>query len=535
MKGIKRLLILAMAFVPVFGMAACNQAGDGVLTVSFTISGYGSEYVDELVAAFEEETGIPVEVELDDNATNVNISRIVSTNRNEIDVFFAMVPSFANIDNYANQYGYDNLFQKLDDLYAMEVPDTGGQTLRDLVRDDLYEAQLTYDPNGGEGEIYTVPWTTSVEGFIYNQKVLDLYGIDSLPRTTNEFEEVLDIIKSGRTADGDIVAPALRAAGITCANNSAYWAFVWPTWWAQYEGLANYERYFSALPENATSNVPDWHALDQEGKKIAMEEVSRFIYKENGYMYEKCEDTSNLQSQVDFFDGKAAFIPSGSWIESETAIDYMNAGVELDYGVMPTPVTSSLGTKLGISEEELRAAIDYIDGTTDTVPTYAGKDSETASQITERIREARGLVHSGLTDQNKVYIASYSSELEEAYQFVLFYASPKAQQILMKYGILSAFGYSAQDIEVTSDFVKSMDSLLQDENSQLVFTVDKYPICYKAGLTDTAHRTITSATRTFEKILYDGTKSVNDLYEEELLYYQTNWSRMLTAAGYGRS
>lgn len=524
-----------MSVMMLFGTAGCRRKTPGVLEINFTIAGYGEKYVEELVAAFTEETGVQVKVTKDDNATNSAIGRITTYRNATTDVYISMVLSPQVVDSCRNKGGYDNLVKELSDLYAMEVPGKG-KTLYELVRKDLYNADTYFDITTGKSDkIYTVPWTTSIEGFLYNAKVLDKYGITEIPRTTDEFEEVLDVIKSGKTVTGAIVPPKDRVRGaITCANNANYWHFVWPTWWAQLDGIEAIDKYYSAKPDGAGDvYIPDWQALESESKLIAIEETNRFLNTKYGYMDPDSKNEDNEQVQVSFLDGKSAFLPSGCWIESETAKDFYNEGADISFKMMRTPVTSRLGEKLDITENELRAAIDYADGKTTEKPQFAGKNQTQSDEILKKVADARAIACSALTCQNNIIIPAYSPELENAYKFVLWYASDNAQKILTKYGIMSSFGYKNASESDNTEFINSVFDILDREDTVLLIPGTKYPISYKAGLDYTGHTKLTDV-RGFERLLYDGTKTPQDIYDEEMAYFQNRWSQMLINAGYGK-
>jgi len=185
-------------------------------------------------------------------------------------------------------------------------------------------------------------------------------------------------------------------------------------------------------------------------------------------------------------------------------------------------------------EEELRLAIDYVDGVSSTVPVYSGKNQTRSDEITKAVAAARNIACSGLTAQNKIAIPAYSTEKEEAYKFVLFYASDKAQEILLKYGILSSFGYtSANSGKNKTEFVNSMMEIVDNPDTKLLIMGLRYPMSYKAGLDYTGHSMFTSVTRGFEKLIYDGVDAAT-IYNEDISYYTREWSKMLVKAGYGR-
>ena len=531
MKKIIAVVLSLLMFSVLF--SGCKK-DSGMLEVNFTLAGYGEEYVNELEKAFEAETNIPVHITTDNNVTGIFSGKIGDVRNNTIDVFFNMMDCFPLIDSNKNKSGYDNLFLDLSELYQREVPGRGGKKLIDIVRPDLYEAGLTYEMDGSKGKAYTIPWSTSMEGLLYNKKVLDKFGITQIPRTTNEFEDVLIRLKTGVDATG---AYSPLEGALSCANNAGYWEFIWVVWWAQYEGLDTFYTYFSGETENsAPGDAPSWENLKQPGKQYAMEELYRFINKDKGYMSPDSVNTDNVQVQVRFLDGDIAFIPSGDWVEAESAGDY--EGVDLDYRFMKTPVTSKLGEKLGISEQELIAAIDYVDGTTEVKPSFAvaSGDTQKTDEIIARVAEARGLVSSLLSAHNKIAIPAYSDRIEEAYQFVLFFASDKGQEIMTKYaGAPSAFDYrpSEEDMEEFSPFRRSIFEILNDENSQMVLSDTKYPIVYKAGLKRTAHYAMTNGNRGFEAVMYNGTTPVEQLYNADWQYYRDKWPTMLMQAGYG--
>lgn len=527
------LLIVSAA-----GFSACAKKDSGKLEINFTIAGYGEEYAQKLTDAFTEKTGIEVKLTTDDNVSNIFSGKIGAVKTNTTDLFFTLLDSFPLIDANKNKSGYENLFLELDELYEMEVPGKGGKKLKELVRPDLYNANFTYNIDGTDGKTYTVPWSASMEGLIYNKKVLDKYGISQLPRTTDEFEEVCIIIKNhGIATLGKPLAVSERVKGaLTSANNAGYWEFVWPTWWAQYEGIETFTQYFAGTVDSSQpGDAPAWQALKQDGKLIAIEELSRFINKSNGYLDPDSVNEDNLQTQVSFLDEKAAFIPSGDWMEVETAGDFVAEGAKLDFRFMKTPVTSRLGDKLNISEAELRSTIDYVDGVTDTAPVFAGKSEVQTSEIISQVSAARGIVSSLLSATNKAAIPAYSNKIDEAYQFLLFYASDEGQKIMAQYsGAQSAFGYKPVEdvLKDYSVFQKSIYDIVSRDNATLLLNDSKYPMVYKAGLKVTSHYSLTNSQRGFEALLYNGSSPL-EVYNADWGYYSDRWTTMLASAGYG--
>lgn len=537
-KNIVKAVSLALSVIAatsVFTGCGENNSDPTVLQINWTIGGYGREYCKPLMNAFTEKTGIKCEETYDDNSASIIASKIGSVKRNTIDLFFTQVPLFSSIAAQKNKNGYENLYLELSDLYNEKVPGTN-VTLKEHLKDGMWEAQLTDD-----GKAYTVPWIAPMDGLVYNKKVLDSFGITKLPRTTDEFESVLKQIKSGLSSKGEPVTTENGGtiSGLISANNSAYWAFVWPTWWAQYEGMDNVRNYFMAKTPDAGENyVPDWNALKQDGKLIAIEELNRFINKIKGYMHPDSLNRDNIFSQIDFLDGKVAFIPTGDWMENESAKAYRDKGIDIDVRFMKTPVTSRLAVKLGITENELRAAIDYVDaiseGKTADAPVYEGKNTAEQESITKTISEARLLVSSSQAALDRAVIPAYSDNIDGAKQFLLFFASDEGQKIMAKYsGASSAFKYKMSEEDKSEFSTLTRSALDICERNGVSYWIDdiKYPIRYKANLLITYWNAI-NYQRGFEEVLYNNSKTPNQVYDTDWGSYRDCWDRMLSQAGY---
>lgn len=531
----EKLALVTCAVLCIGSFAACGAQETDALQINWTIGGYGREYCQPLMDAFTEKTGIECTATYDNNAASTVVSQMGSVKRNTTDLFFTMVPLFSNIAAQKNKNGYENLYLELSDLYDTKIPGKD-ITLKEHLKGGMYTAQLT-----DEGKVYTVPWISPVDGLVYNKKVLDAFRIETLPRTTDEFESVLKQIKSGLSSEGEVVTTenGQKISGLISANNAAYWEFVWPVWWAQYEGADQFRNYFSAKSADAAEgSLPDWNALKQDGKLYAIEELNRFINKNNGYMHPDSLNRNNEFSQIDFLDGKVAFIPTGDWLEKESAKTYREQGIDIDVRFMKTPVTSRLAVKLGITESELRSAIDYVDAVSDgregQMPVYAGKDAAAAQKITERIAEARLLVSSTQSGLDRAVIPAYSNNIDAAKQFLLFYASDEGQEIMAKYSsATSPFQYkpSQETLNGFSTLVQSCYDIVGREGVSYLIQDAKDPIAYKGGLLITYWNSV-NYQRGFEEVLYNGTKTPRQVYDTDWGSYRDCWDRMLSQAGF---
>ena len=538
----RKILIILLVMLFVVSVAGCksvrktkNDPSKKVLEINWTIGGYGREYCTKLMEAFTEETGIECVPTYDDNAASIIASKIGSVRKNTIDLFFTMVPLFTSINSQKNKSGYENLYCELTDLYESNVPGKDIK-VKDYLKGGIYNSQFTDD-----GKLYTLPYMAPHEGLVYNKLVLDKFGITELPRTTDEFEDVLKQIRSGMSVDGELVTTSTGETiyGLSSACNSAYWAFVWPTWWEQYEGEENIQNYFKAkLPGSSDDALPTWEGLKQPGKLVAIEELNRFINKSKGYVTPNHLNRDHLFTQIDLLDGKIAFIPTGDWLENESIKAYVDAGYEVDVRFMKTPVTSRLAVKYEITEAELREAISYVDliseGKTAQKPSYKGHTEAESETITNEIMKARLLVSSSQIALSNACIPAYSDSIDAAKEFLLFFISDKGQKIMAEFShATSPFKYEIEEETKSnfSNFTKSAFDITTRDGVSIFIDDFKYPIRYKAGLLITYWNSVNSQ-RGFEEVLYNGSKSPKQVYDYDWGTYKESWDRMLSMAGY---
>ena len=190
-----------------------------------------------------------------------------------------------------------------------------------------------------------------------------------------------------------------------------------------------------------------------------------------GYSHSRYSGMQWDAMQTQFMLGSFVMLSNGDWNNLEMSRQFPNADVRF----VRLPVISALGEKLGISEQELRAAVDYADGKTQTAPDI-GEDELAA------VAEARTLTHT-YADAYVMAIPSYSKKIDVAKDYIKLLLSDEGQNLYVDAtgGLTAGSGYDLEnhpDYENLSDFAKSRWNILKDR-SFFLFPQAKYA---KAGI-----------------------------------------------------
>ena len=241
-----------------------------------------------------------------------------------------------------------------------------------------------------------------------------------------------------RTTDELVtVAEALKAKGISAFIHAAethYYNALYEPWWAQYEGLDAVADFYSGKYTNASGDSAIGPEIFlQEGRLKAVEALEEVL---TGHFYSASNNIGWNETQTRFMLGDAAFFPNGDWHNYEMAEAFPSSNVRM----LRMPVLSSLGEKLQITEAQLCAAIDYVDGTTTQKPAIS-------DEAIEKIREARNITFS-YSNYNTAFAASYGKGLNHAKEFLKFMTSIEGQRVFAKsmQGSTLPYGY-----DVSSD------------------------------------------------------------------------------------
>ena len=431
----KKLLTLFLALImsmTAFSAFGCGNKKDSkdpddTLVIDIQIGGYGTKWLEDIRDAYVEKTGKTVTVTPLGSTTESESALLAG--RTSTDIYFTMDPLMGH--QYApktiNGETYDCLLEDLTSFIENDKIDGEGVTIKDKINPQYLE-YFKLTRLDGTQKIYTLPWAVGLLGIVKNNEVWqDGWKV---PNTTDKFIDLLDTIK------GDGYVP------LTYSKDYHYYNYLLETFVAQYEGVENMEQLWNAkLPKDD----PDYEdAIDKtflayyEGVQYAYEVMVELMQSEevNGEVQSKYHYSVNSKDHIGtqtFFlnkDYKIAMMMSGDWIQNEMKDTFSNPDLEF----IKTPVISALGDKLGITDDQLSAIIDYVDGVAEE-PDFTSSLGFTKEEVIEKVREARNIVP---TNANSMafYIPAYSNAKDLAKDFIKFMLSDEGLAIYQ-----SSLGY----------------------------------------------------------------------------------------------
>jgi N-acetylglucosamine transport system substrate-binding protein len=180
------------------------------------------------------------------------------------------------------------------------------------LKSKLIDGILEYAKPMGDGKMYYAPLHTSSLGLIYNKNLFEEKGW-KVPETWDEFMELGEIAKE----DGRSL---FTYQGIYAGYNESVF---WPAVASQggMEAIRKTEHYEPG-------------AFKTEAVRRTMELYEEIARK--GYLMPGTVALNHIQAQADFLQGKALFIPCGTWIENEMKDSPRENGFE--FGFLPPPV-----------------------------------------------------------------------------------------------------------------------------------------------------------------------------------------------------
>lgn len=483
MKKMNKVLSMILAFATVSGMAACGgnngpelKDGQVLLEISVFDGGYGTDWLNALKTAYMAKND------------KVVIDYKTATNR-ETEQANEIRSGAAGSDLYFTGYNIHNgLYNNVNLAELTDVYTAVGDKLIDSVK-NWYEH---------EGKQYSIPWATAPLGIVYHSDYFTEKNIQ-VPRTTNELFAAADTITANRKGSSDPYAFIYASK----SASECYLDYLFKPWMAQYEGIANYEKYFDVKLKDGTQ-YDESFAYEYQGILRTLEIYEEMLLTTNGYNYPNPQEDSFAVKQQYFLKQKAVMIINGDWVVNEILKGTYTEEQTKDLAFMKTPIISSIvetmpmweangdGAKhysvdpnpantniasdpmsnaaVAISadrkvayDKALCAIIDYVDGVSTTKPTTV-EDIAISDADIERIEEARSITASMSCFHNAV-IPSNSDRIEEAKDFLKFMYSDEGLEIYAQnsYGCGLPVKYTAEEInEIAGDskIVKSAYDML---------------------------------------------------------------------------
>lgn len=187
----KRKLIAAIGVAALAaGVAACGSddsgnggnggSGSGSITVWLMQGSAPDAWLDDLNAAFEEEHGVKVNVEIQQWT---GIQETITTGLSEDGTVDVLELGNTQTPGFANTGGLADLTDIRDDLGY----------------DEWYEGSLASVEF--DGELYAVPWYTANRAVVYDKDIWDEAGITELPTNRDEWVAALETIEANTDAE----------------------------------------------------------------------------------------------------------------------------------------------------------------------------------------------------------------------------------------------------------------------------------------------------------------------------------------------
>ena len=320
----------------------------------------------------------------------------------------------------------------------------------------------------------------------------------------------------------------VKATPFIYAGQLGYWSYLYLSWWAQYEGIESYNKFYEGKVFDETSEtwIYSKDIFAQQGRLEALTVLENLLSDDAGFKSTKFSpneyNANNFRTlQTNFlYQNEFAMMPNGDWLaqESSEARTY-------DVRLMKTPVISSIIDKLATvnDEDTLLSVVDYVDGITSIKP--AGVSDEDI----ERVREARSILTSGATEHT-AYVPAYSNAIPLAKQFFLYMASNEGLKTYSNNtkGAALPFDYSGVSGVTSNNFFDSVKKVStgaifvdQISNSDIFtlggatatdYTLGTYDALFSASKSSNIYRT---AQQIFD----------NEKVNEE------DWTQMLKNAG----
>ena len=472
MKKFFKVACLALGVGLACSFAACGGGGEeggdpdtpgssGSISVHYSAGGFGKEWMAKIGKDYKALTG--VSVRWVPSYTTGEIQSLLVTGQEKNDVVMPLLNMYQAQDAHR--------LEDLSDVYSAKF--TGEEkTVGEKLNKSLYEYIEAAD-----GKRYQMFANNSVSAFCYNIGTLnEAFGEGKweLPRTTNELVQMAESLKSKG-----------YYAFSTSAGINYYWDYIGTVWWAQYDGIEAYQKYFYGEYKDGNEWKVGTQINDSDGRKYALEALSTIMRKPNGYMHALADRMGFEEAQAAFLSNgyvgdktKCAFMVNGDWLENEMSSWLMSNPQEI--AMMRAPVISNLIEKLATvnTEAKLSEVVKAVDEGKTSVDGVSAEDFAA-------VRDARLMCYTA-TPNYPIGIPANRPENKKklAKNFLVYLYSDRAQKIIA--GELQGLTYPTDyepDSSVLSDFVKSRKEMFGNDMIP-VFPINASPMVYRGGLGD---------------------------------------------------
>lgn len=525
--------IMVAGLLATGGLAGCSEQG-GVLSafknrpkevvVYYAANGYGTQWITKIAEKYMTDHNEDTYINLKKTVTQ---SEDIAKVEAGVDVGDLYLMDFHMEDK---TYAFENISDVYDSYPIGETEKKIGDKL-----DPAYKNYITQI--GAQDYIMPYLGISGGYNFAYNKTLLDglLPNGYTLPRTTQEFTELGDIIKD----DAYLLNASFK-------DSSDWVLYMNSTWFAQLLGAEGYRQYMSGRYYDATQEkwvFDEAKPTVYEKNATAAEDyfnIMESIYNiNNGYVHEDwvAMDAMDVEAAFAGFgfgqnSKLGAFLIHGVFLEQEMGwmlAEQEAMGNKQEIRMMRMPMASGIikRTPSIESENELRTVIDYVDKVLD------GETATKPEGVTDEdiaiIQEARGMC--GMFMAGGMIVPKEAKNKAGAKDFMRYLASDEAAIIAAQNvnGInMLPFGKQVTDEELgfaRSEFMK--DCMKISNSTSMVVSSDsqehKFAYIAKFGAG--------TSMRTHLLTFLNGTNTLNGrtYYQQSYTAYESRWEMGVTA------
>ena len=400
----KKILALLLAAMMVFAMVACTPAAEEkVLKVAAIETAYGAQMWVDVCKAFEEQTGIKVEL-----VTNKELEDVLSASMQGGEYPDVIHLATGRPAGLTEQFIKDKQIVDITDVLSMTVPGEN-KKVSDKISGGFTETALT-NPYG-DGKTYLAPMFYSPCGLFYNAKLFETKGW-TVPTTWDEMWAL------GETA---------KAEGISL--------FTYPT--AGYYDAFMYALIYSIGGAEFFNDITNYKegAWESENGTTLLNILDKLADYTHPSTPAQANNQDFKKNQQMVMDDEALFMPNGTWIVGEMA-DYAKEVTEtFQWGMTALPAVTADGAGYSycwFEQAWIPSGAQNVDAAKQFI---AFLYSDKACQIFANAKDADGNpspaiqpvngIADMLTDDNKMFYSIYDNGAKAAMgNFASFEAIP---------------------------------------------------------------------------------------------------------------
>ena len=551
--------LLAKAIAVVLGISAC---GAGLIGCTRTIDhdqfleiycldvGYGYQWAEVLLEDFKQQDwvkekypNIDGKVRHNDQFTYVAETIGAGPNGNSADIMFTDTVYALFSEKYNGVSVAEDLTQG---VYKQTVPGES-RTYEDKMLDTYLSINM--DPDS-DNAYRSVNWQAGMISILYNADLFELLGL-KVPNTTDELIQIAKDVKAMNGENPNYQNPpnieaqkGPRDYAFTSSPKVDYWRYVFPVWWAQYEGLTEYTNFFRGIVDNTMSRK----IFEQQGRLESLTVMDTLLSGDNGYFDPYRNNYEFMQAQTNFLTGDGLMMVCGDWFDREMHIldeGYKEQGIDYDLRMMRMPVISAIVDKtpsiVALAEKQGKTPDQILSDVIAQIDAGATSYEGVEQADFNKVYEARCMMYT-IGPKHGGIIPSYATAKDVAMDFLLYMATDRANQLYAEatYGASLPFEYNLQ--EKAPEYYETISSIQKDRISyvnasypalQPLPDENTFPLVYYGGMS-TLISLGSYGYETFMSRRSEGGPRATgmDLYYDDIEYWtEARWQSLRANAG----